>query len=138
MAGVDTDWFQGRLAAKRMSQRGLARLMGLDPAAVSLMLRGKRKMTTTEAAEIARLLNVEVGEVMVRAGAVLPAKEPPAASVARAGKVGPGSAVDGAVTTLEVPIPMANGGLAWVRMPRGITKADAERVCAVVLAMVCV
>lgn len=66
---VDTHWFHGVLADKRMSQRRLAALMGLDPAAVSLMLRGKRKMSANEVAEMARLLGVSVQEILVRAGA---------------------------------------------------------------------
>jgi len=36
----------------RLSQRKLAKLLDLDPAAVSLMLRGRRKMTAEEAAAI--------------------------------------------------------------------------------------
>lgn len=65
---VDTRWFQGRLADKRLSQRKLAARLGLDPAAVSLMLRGRRKMTVIEAKEIARALGVEVGEVLGHLG----------------------------------------------------------------------
>lgn len=65
---VDTRWFVERLADCRMSQRGLARLMNLDPSAVSLMLRGKRRMTASEAAEIARFLGVPPEEVLLRAG----------------------------------------------------------------------
>lgn len=30
---VDTKWFRDRLADQRLSQRGLARQLGLDPAA---------------------------------------------------------------------------------------------------------
>ncbi len=52
-----------------MSQRGLARHLGLDAAAVSLMFRGKREMKLTEAAEIARLLGVSAEDVMANAGA---------------------------------------------------------------------
>ena len=66
---VDTRWFQDRLADKRLSQRQLAARMNLDPAAVSLMLRGRRKMSAAEAAEIARYLGVEVDEVLNHAGA---------------------------------------------------------------------
>jgi hypothetical protein len=51
-----------------MSQRGLARAMQLDAAAVSLMLRGRRAMKVSEAAEIARLLGVPADEVMTHAG----------------------------------------------------------------------
>lgn len=65
---VDTDWFRDRLAQRQMSQRGLARAMGLDAAAVSLMLRGKREMKLTEAAEIAQLLGVPADEVIAAAG----------------------------------------------------------------------
>ena len=52
---MDTNWFRDRLADRGLSQRALARHMGLDAAAVSLMLRGRRVMKLTEAAEIARL-----------------------------------------------------------------------------------
>jgi transcriptional regulator with XRE-family HTH domain len=65
---IDTNWFQAQLADKRMSQRRLAALMGLDPGALSLMLHGKRKMSAEEVAEIARLLNVDATEVLTRAG----------------------------------------------------------------------
>lgn len=66
---VDTKWFKDRLADQGMSQRGLARTLGIDPAAISLALRGKREMKIAEAAAIARLLGVPADEVMERAGA---------------------------------------------------------------------
>jgi transcriptional regulator with XRE-family HTH domain len=65
---IDTRWFQGRLMDRQISQRKLAKHLGLDPAAVSLMLRGKRKATAQEVAEIARTLGVGVDEVMARLG----------------------------------------------------------------------
>lgn len=68
---VDTKWFRDRIADQRMSQRGLARQLGLDAAAVSLMLRGKREMKIAEAAAIARLLGVPADEVMAHAGVVI-------------------------------------------------------------------
>ena len=68
MARIDTHWFQSQLADRRLSQRKLAHLMGLDPGAVSLMLNGKRRLSAAEAGEIARLLNVDVTEVLTRAG----------------------------------------------------------------------
>ena len=65
---VDTNWFRNKLADQRMSQRGLAKALGVDPAAVSLTLRGRREMKIAEAAAIARLLGVPADEVMERAG----------------------------------------------------------------------
>lgn len=73
---VDTRWFRQRLAERRLSQRGLARQLGLDPAAVSLMFRGKRRMQMSEAADVARLLGVPIDEVLAHAGVRAPAGGP--------------------------------------------------------------
>lgn len=62
--GVDKGWFLAALADKGLSQRRLAAYMGLDPSAVSLILSGKRRMTATEVAEIARLLDKPVQDVL--------------------------------------------------------------------------
>lgn len=56
------------MADRKISQRGLARAMGVDPAAMSLMLRGRREMKIAEAVEIARILGVSADEVMENAG----------------------------------------------------------------------
>lgn len=68
MSSVNTEWFRQRLAERKMSQRGLARALELDPAAVSLMLRGKREMKMDEAAAIADILGASAGEVMIHTG----------------------------------------------------------------------
>lgn len=65
---MQTDWFKQKLAERKLSQRQLAKLMGLDAAAVSLMLRDQRKMTNEEAHFIASTIGVPVTEVLRRAG----------------------------------------------------------------------
>lgn len=65
---INTDWFVTRLADRSLSQRQLAKLMGLDSAAVSLMFRGKRKMALDEAAQLAVLLQSTTAEVLEAAG----------------------------------------------------------------------
>lgn len=65
---IDTQWFRDRLEQRKLSQRGLAKLMGLDQAAVSLLLRGKREMRLEEAAQIAVLLNSTTNDVLEAAG----------------------------------------------------------------------
>lgn len=65
---IDTTWFVNRLSERELSQRALAKLMGLDPAAVSLMFRGKRKMSMEEAAQLAALFDVTPTEMFERAG----------------------------------------------------------------------
>lgn len=65
---MNTEWFKQRLADRKLSQRQLAKLMGLDPAAVSLTLRGQRRMTNEEAHFIASTIGVSVTEVLRQAG----------------------------------------------------------------------
>lgn len=65
---MQTNWFRERLADRELSQRGLAKLLDLDPAAVSLMLRGQRRMTPQEAKRLADILGAPVTEVLRRAG----------------------------------------------------------------------
>ncbi len=68
MTTINTQWFTDRLAERRLSQRQLAKLMGLDNAAVSLMLRGKRRMSLDEAAQLAVLLQSTTAEILEAAG----------------------------------------------------------------------
>lgn len=65
---MNTEWFRQRLADRKLSQRQLAKLMGLDPAAVSLTLRGQRRMTNEEAHFISSTIGVPVTEVLRQAG----------------------------------------------------------------------
>lgn len=65
---MNTRWFRDRLKGIELSQRGLAKLLDVDAAAVSYMLRGKRKMTLQEANRIAQILGVPASEVMRQAG----------------------------------------------------------------------
>jgi len=65
---MNTDWFREQMAHRKLSQRGLAKLMKLDPAAVSLMLRGKRRMTSEEAHQVSHILGAKVTEVLRQAG----------------------------------------------------------------------
>lgn len=65
---MNTIWFRDRLKAMELSQRGLAKMLDIDAAAVSYMLRGQRKMTLQEANRIAQILGVPASEVMRQAG----------------------------------------------------------------------
>lgn len=65
---MNTEWFRQLLAAKKLSQRKLAKLLDLDPAAVSLMLRGQRRMTNAEAHQMSIILGVAITEVLRQAG----------------------------------------------------------------------
>lgn len=65
--------------------------IGMDPSAVSLMLNGKRRMSAKEAADVACLLGVPVGEVLRHAGAPVPANR--ARNVPVVGRVGQGGEI---------------------------------------------
>lgn len=67
-SAINTAWFLDKLAAIELSQSRLAEKLGLDKGAVSLMLRGKRKMSVQEAGQIAFILGAPVDEVLRHAG----------------------------------------------------------------------
>ena len=74
MSRMDTKWFRERLAEKGLSQRALARKLGLDQSAISLTFGGRRRMKFEEAAGIARLFSLPVSDVLRHAG--MPVDDP--------------------------------------------------------------
>lgn len=65
---INQEWFKDRLRDLKISQRQLAKRMGMDPASMSYMLSGKRRMSMEEAKVLASHLLVPVTEVMRQAG----------------------------------------------------------------------
>lgn len=125
---IDTRWFQTRLADKHVSQRQLAKRLGLDPAAVSLMLHGRRKFTAQEAVEIARVLGVGLEAVVAKAGLGR------GVGGLLEGSGTEGGSDEGGSDVLEVPVPLADGGVVRLPLPRRLRRGDAERIAAVVRA----
>ena len=68
MSAIDKAWFQEKIAARKLSQRKLAKVLEIDPSSMTVMLNGKRKMTMGEAQTIAGQLALPVTEIMRRAG----------------------------------------------------------------------
>ena len=69
---MDMGWFRDRLADRGMEQQDLAKALDLDPAAISHMLRGRRRMQVSEATIIAKELGAPLSEVIARAGIDVP------------------------------------------------------------------
>jgi transcriptional regulator with XRE-family HTH domain len=65
---IDDQFFRDALRAADKSQREMARFMGLDPAAITLMLQGRRAMQLSEAQQIADFLGVAIEDVLRHAG----------------------------------------------------------------------
>jgi transcriptional regulator with XRE-family HTH domain len=65
---VNTRWFKDRLADRKLSMRKVAKQLDLEPSAVSLMLRGLRKIKIEEAAALAPMLGVPLNEVLMQCG----------------------------------------------------------------------
>jgi hypothetical protein len=61
---VDTAALQGRIRDLKRTQRALADHLGADAATVSMLLRGKRRITPAEAKQIAEFLKLPIGEVL--------------------------------------------------------------------------
>lgn len=63
---IDSAWFYQQLEKEGRSLRAMARVLGLDPSAVSRMLRGERKMSAEEQDGIAAYLGASLSEVAAR------------------------------------------------------------------------
>jgi ribosome-binding protein aMBF1 (putative translation factor) len=68
LSRVTTNWFKEQLIQLNMSQRQLAREMKVDPAAVSYMISGKRRVSIDEAKRISDIFGVPTTEVMRQVG----------------------------------------------------------------------
>jgi len=76
---INGKWFRAKLVEKSRSQRQLAKHLGLDPAAITLMLRGDRRMQLDEAKSIAAFIGEPLIDVLRAAG--LPLRQSGSASI---------------------------------------------------------
>jgi len=83
---IDDQFFRDALKAADKSQREMARFMGLDPAAITLMLQGRRAMQLSEAQQIADFLGVAIEDVLRHAGLQL-SHDAPSAGTSKASAV---------------------------------------------------
>lgn len=63
---IDSEWFYRQFEKEGRSLRDMARKLGLDPSAVSRMLRGERKMSAEEQDGIADYFGISLDEVAAR------------------------------------------------------------------------
>ena len=148
MVGTNNAWFVQKLADKRLSQRQLAKMMGLDASAMSLMLRGKRKMDVKEAGDVARLLGVHVDEVLRHAGVTVlerggPGRVPVTGWIDEEGMVRIGGVMgpsvvdtppglaDGAAALRMQTADVRDGWLVFYRPIEGVSLEAVGRLCIV-------
>ena len=72
---IDGQWFRDRLADQHLSQRSAAKHLNMDPASLSLLMSGKRRMRVDQAAALSELVKVPLGEVIRRAGVDMPGSD---------------------------------------------------------------
>lgn len=72
---VDSEWFFDRLKERKLSLRGMAKLMDMSPSSLSLRFGGTYKITMEEAVVMASLLGATFEEIVHRAGIKVP-KDP--------------------------------------------------------------
>ena len=65
---VDQAWFFARFDEVGLSLRAVAEKLDIDHSSLSHMLYGKRKLQIEEAIDMARIFDVTLEEVLVRAG----------------------------------------------------------------------
>lgn len=61
-------WFKDALSDRRLSQRELAKRLGMDPGGLNRRLKGKSRLQLADASKIAIILEVPVGDVLRNAG----------------------------------------------------------------------
>lgn len=61
---VDKQWFLDRQAEKSLSLRKMAKLMDIDPSALSRMLNGQRKIKPSEIRSMAGILGTSDAEIL--------------------------------------------------------------------------
>lgn len=68
---INKEWFTKRMVDQRLSLRGVAKLMKLEPSSLSRALSGERRFQIAEIEPLSRILHVSVGEVARHAGVAL-------------------------------------------------------------------
>jgi len=110
---IDTKWFFDRIEDKKLTHRQVAAKLEMDPASLSHMLRGNRKVQLTDAQCLAETLGVPLPEVLAAAGIDVMAGA--GKSVLITGWIG-----DDSVVTLEKPT-----GPRRVPSPEGLPEGSA-------------
>lgn len=72
MSTVDSQWFANRIADLELSQRAIAKLMGLPPSVVNRLVKGSRRWQLEDVRAMAEILGVSATEIASRAGVDLP------------------------------------------------------------------
>lgn len=65
---VDHAWFADRFESVGISQRGVAKELGIDHSSLANSMTGMRKLQIQEAIDLARILRVPLREIIERAG----------------------------------------------------------------------
>lgn len=113
---MSLDWISKRLTSVGRSQADLARALKVDPAAISRLLKGKRKIQSAEIPELCRVLEVSPESLFAEIG------RPPPLEPHRRSPPGPGG-------EWPRPAPKLNGtnGPPSNAGPAPPGRADAER-----------
>ena len=147
---IDAKWFRARLKDARLTQRALAKQLGIDPAQVTHLFAGRRRMQLDEATVIAQFLNTTVEDVLNHAG--LPVQADGKRSLMLAGYVdhvgevhiergehaatvtAPGSLDPGTVAVRSRSPDMLRGALLFFKPGETVDPASIGRLAAVRLA----
>jgi transcriptional regulator with XRE-family HTH domain len=97
---MDKSWLQERLAEKKISQRKLSALLGLDQGSMSRTINGKRRLQVSEAAEISLIFGESLDEVLSRFGVI---EDHARVNIKISGVIGS----DGKMAVIEEPVSVA-------------------------------
>lgn len=148
MTEINERYFKAAMKDAGYSLRQLSKKMGKDHSGVSLMFRGRREMRMSEAAELARLLNLPLTDVLKNAGMPLTGENsvPVIGYVDGEGEVHmldgddryniplpEGSPPSSAVVcrTAMSPLELMDGWTIFIEEPKAATQEHLNRLCVV-------
>jgi transcriptional regulator with XRE-family HTH domain len=67
---MDKSWIRNQMLDKRINQKKLAEMLGIDAGAVSRMLSGERKLQLAEAATLSLIFGETLDEILFRFGVI--------------------------------------------------------------------
>lgn len=109
MKPINEKWFRERLAERDQSARALARYMDVDPSAISLILRGERRLQLEHVEAMAQFLDEPIEAVLDAAGLPVPALSELGRKVHICGRI----CRSGRVRLSLDPAILADVGLTW-------------------------
>lgn len=118
---MDKTWLKNKLADKKISQRGLAAMLALDPGSFNRTISGKRRLQIGEAAQIAIILSEPIDVILEKFGLL---EDKSHVNVKISGVVDGDAKIQNIEKPISIPPPQSSIGLLNAVQVRSNTPLD--------------